>query len=292
MKRPIWITAALVAIAYPLEGLILLEPDEAAVVSRFGEVNRTLQSGLHFRLPWPIESHATVAHTELRSLPLNSQRLLTSDSSLIDLTLSIQYTISDPVQFILGSEDPESQVAKIVRSASTRATAATDIDTMIDNRGLLQDRIRRLSQADLSHLSLGVRIETVDVQDLIPPPAVTEAFNDVSSAKSDRETTELAAQSYARKKAPEARGRKEEIIQEALSWQAESLAQVSKEIAHFNKLHNQYQANPEAVHWLLLNESRSKIGSQARIIQTRAGSSIVLPTDYLQHAEEDAETSP
>ena len=69
MKRPIWITAALLAVAYPLEGLVLLEPDEAAVVSRFGEVNRTLQSGLHFRLPWPIESHATVAQTELRSLP-------------------------------------------------------------------------------------------------------------------------------------------------------------------------------------------------------------------------------
>ena len=162
---------------------------------------------------------------------------------------------------------------------------------MIDNRGLLQDRIRRLSQADLSHLSLGVRIETVDVQDLIPPPAVTEAFNDVSSAKSDRETTELAAQSYARKKAPEARGRKEEIIQEALSWQAERLAQVSRN-RPLQQIANQYQANPEAVHWLLLNESRSKIGSQARIIQTRAGSSIVLPTDYLPHAEEDAETSP
>ena len=292
MTRPIWITVAVLAVAYPLEGLVLLEPDEAAVVSRFGEVNRTLQSGLHFRLPWPIESHTTVAHTELRSLPLNSQRLLTSDSSLIDLTLSVQYTVSDPVQFILGSEDPEGQVAQIVRSASTRATAATDIDTMIDNRGLLQDRIRRLSQEDLSRLGLGVRIETVDVQDLIPPPAVTEAFNDVSSAKSDRETTELAAQSYARKKAPEARGRKEEIIQEALSWQAERLAHVSQEIAHFNKLHSQYLIDPDAVRWLLLNETRGNIGSQARIIQTRAGSSVVLPTDYNQEIDSDSDPNP
>ena len=245
MKKRIGWSAAgmIIALGIPAEGLILLEPDEVAIVYQFGEINRQLQSGLHFRLPRPIESHTTVAHTEVRTLPIDSQHLLTSDASLIDLTLSVQYTISDPVAFILGSIDPTNTVAQVVRGASAQAAATTDIDTMIDNRGVLQDRIRTLSQADLDMLETGIRVETIDVQDLSPPPPVLDAFNDVSSAKSDRETTILAAHSYARQRGPESRGQASEIINEAESWRAEYLSEVEQSISRFVQLQSQHDKN-------------------------------------------------
>ena len=274
MTRKRWTLVGLVGLLLPLEGVVLLEPDEVAVVFRFGQIDRTLQSGLHFRLPWPIESHTTVAHTELRTLDLESQRLLTRDSSLIDLSLSVQYTVSDPEQFILGSEDPALQVSRVVESASTQAAAATDIDTMIDNRGLLQDKIRRISQNDLD--DLGVRIETIDVQDLVPPPAVVDAFNDVSSAKSDRETTELAAQSYARQTLPEARGRADEITKEAESWSADLESRVLQQIAHFENLQTQHAASPEAMELILRTQTQENIGERAQVIQAAPGTSVVL----------------
>jgi len=278
MKRLRWTLVGLLAMVFPLEGLVLLEAEEVAIVYRFGKIDRTLQSGLHFRLPWPIESHTTVAHTELRTLPLESQRLLTSDSSLIDVSLSVQYTVSDPVRFVLGSEDPAAQVAQVVQAASTRAGASTSIDTMIDNRGLLQDRIRSLSQRDLDALEIGIHIETIDVQDLVPPPAVVDAFNDVSSAKADRETTELAARSYARETAPEARGRADEIRKEAESWSAERDSEVDQEIALFQQLHHQYTDSPDAIRLLLQTEAQASFGEKAKVIYAGSGASVLLPT--------------
>ena len=270
-----------------LEGLVVLAPDEVGVVYRFGKIDRQLQSGLHFRMPWPIESHITVAHTELRTLPIESQRLLTGDSSLIDLTLSVQYTVSNPVDFILGSTDPAATVSQVVQSASTRAAAATDIDTMIDNRGVLQDQIRILSQADLDGLKTGIRIETIDVRDLVPPPAVVDAFNDVSSSKSDRETTELAAQAYARKRGPEARGRASEIQNQAESWRAERLSQVDQEISRFEKLQAQHEVAPEGTELLLRTKAQADIGERARVLQAVPGTSLVLSLEEARAQSED-----
>ena len=279
MKRATWILLSLVGIVLPLEGMVTLDPDEVAIVYRFGKIARQLQSGLHFRLPWPIESHDIVAQTELRTLPLESQRLLTGDSSLIDLTLSVQYTVSDPIAFILGSSDPAAQVAQVVQAASSRAAAGTDVDTMIDNRGLLQDRIRALSQTDLDAQGAGIRIETIDVQDLVPPAAVVDAFNDVSSAKSDRETTMIAAEAYARKTAPESRGRAEEILREADSWAAERQSRADQDVARFSQLLEQHRESPEAMRLLLENELQATVGERARIIHASPGTSLILGTD-------------
>jgi membrane protease subunit HflK len=259
--------------------MVTLDPDEVAIVYRFGTIDRLLQSGLHFRLPWPIESHDIVAQTELRTLPLESQRLLTGDSSLIDLTLSVQYTVSDPIAFILGSSDPANQVAQVVQAASSRAAAATDIDTMIDNRGLLQDRIRALAQTDLDTQAAGIRIETIDVQDLVPPAAVVDAFNDVSSAKSDRETTMIAAEAYSRKTAPEARGRAEEILREAESWVANRQSKADQDVARFTLLLEQYRESPEAIRLLMNSEIQASIGERARIIHASPGTSLIIGTD-------------
>ncbi len=263
----------LALLAWAASGLFTVESGEVAVIWRFGAPERTATAGLGLRLPWPLETHSTVALSESRRVEPGSTRMLTGDTNLVDLDLVVQYSVSDPVQWLTATADPERITADVVVAAATAAVRSTDVDSLLTTgRAALQQRLAADAQARLDRLGAGVRVEAVEVRELAPPPAVLDAFNDVSSARGDRETLALAAEAYVSSVLPEARGQGARVREAARADAARRVRGAQGELSRFRAVEIAHRQSPGATTARLRADTLRRIGAQATVRSVPPGS--------------------
>jgi membrane protease subunit HflK len=277
LGRVAGIGASIAGVALLGSSILVVDPAEVAIVHRFGAVDRTLGAGLGFRIPL-IESAERIRVTEVRRVELPRRRLLTEDTNLVDLALVVQYSVSDPVLFALVHEDPERVVAAEVDSAANAQVAEVGVDALLTTgRTALQQAVMDAAQNALDAQAVGVRLVAIDVGSLSPPDAVVNAFNDVSSARGDQETTRLAADAYASKVLPDVRGRAAQLEQGALSSAAQLAARADGDIARFNALLPAWRTDRSAVAIELREEMWSHVGEKATLHVVPPSTELRLP---------------
>lgn len=258
------------------DGLMVIDSGEEAVIYRLGAVSRTATAGLALRAPRPFESDERVAVAEARRVETGERRLLTGDTNLVDLDLVVQYSISDAVAYSLGATEPEALVASAVTAAAAELVSTMEVDTlMTTGRAALQRALRERAQRDLS--SYGLLLADVDVRELAPPPAVVEAFNDVSSARGDKETLALSADAYVSQVIPDARGAAAQAVEQARARASAIVAEAQGEVARFRALRAAYAAAPEALRAQLRAETLEAIGAEITAVGAGPGSEVRLP---------------
>lgn len=263
-------------LAWLASGLFVVDPGQAAVVFRFGAVAREAGPGVHLRAPWPVESHVAVVVGEVRREPTRRLRMLTGDTNLVDLELVAQYTVQDPEALLLATQAPESLVVAAVASVATHAVARLDVDTLLTiGRNQLQVDVKREAQALLDDLGAGVRLDAVEVAHLSPPPSVVDAFNDVSSARGDRDTLALAAEAYASDLLPQTRGEQAERVEAARTDAAQRRSGADADAARFRAVLAQARLARAATWARLHKETWERI--EADIVHAPADGGIIWP---------------
>ena len=269
---------ALAALVWVMTGLMVVEPDEVAVITRFGAVDRTAQAGLGLRAPWPIEADERVFVTQSRQAAPGARRLLTGDTNLVDLELAVQYVVGDPVAWVTGLQDPDAAVAAEALAAATELIATLEVDVLLTTgRAALEQGIQRRAQLQLDAFEAGVRLTSIEVRELAPPPAVVDAFNDVSSARGDRETLALSADAYASQVVPDARGQASRTLEEAQGAATVRTQQAQADVARFVALAAVETAAPAATRLELQQRALEQIGPRVEVVVAHPGTEVVLP---------------
>jgi membrane protease subunit HflK len=207
-----------------------------------------------------------------------ARRMLCGDSNLLELALSVQYTVSDPIAFAIHSAEPESHLAAAVTAAATTRIGSMDVDTLLTTaRAAVEQGVKDDAQAEIDRLGLGVRIEAVEARQLAPPDAVVDAFNDVSSARGDKETVVLAAESYASKRVPDVRGESAKRLEEASAEASGRVSEAEGRAGRFIALRPAYDSSPAATRAGLLKELWAGRGKDVRVLVASPESRIVIP---------------
>lgn len=273
MRRALGAGAAVLAAALAGSSIMVIDSDEVAVVLRLGAWQRTVSSGLAFRLPWPLETDERVQVTEARQAEPGRQVLLTGDTNLVEVDIVAQYTVADPVAFLLATDDPEAVVAATVGAQLAAAVSAMEVDALLTTgRATLEQQVQQAAQRPLD--AVGVRLDAVELRALEPPSPVVAAFNDVNSARGDRDTMVLSAQSYASQHLPEVRGEAAQLREQARTLAAERVAQARADVARFEALRPAWQQAPDAVRRTLIEETAAEVSPTVRVT---AQGEIVLP---------------
>ena len=286
---------ALAALAYlGWASTWIVRQNERGVQLRMGRVVQQLAAGIHFTLPWPLESVRSLATTEVRTMPVGfllvdrekglgprdeEVQWLTGDTNIVELQATVTYTISDPAQYLFGvSEMPDGRSrAFLIRKASeavlTRLIGAMPIDLILSvGKVELQHSALSEVQTELDTFGLGVHLTSFNIVEVAPPMSVVAAFNDVASAKANRERVITEAHGDAKRSMPRARAKANETLQAARIYATEVTGKARGAASSFAKLAAEAQARPELTRKRLWLESMGRILSKVRSIVVPRGS--------------------
>lgn len=275
MRRLLGLVAVAGLLLTAWSSVMLVDADEVAVVYRLGAVSRTASAGLSLRLPAPIERDERVQVTEVRRVEPGQRILLTGDTNLVVVDLVAQYTVSDPVAFSINLIDPEAVIADALRGETAAQVSGMKVDVLLTTgRGALQQQIKAATQSRLDALAVGAALDAVELRALEPPDAVVAAFNDVSSARGDRDTMILAAQSYASRHIPDVRGQAAQLSEGARAEAADMVAEARADVKRFEGLVTEWQRAPEALRRGLVAEAAARVEAEVRMV--RSGDEVLL----------------
>lgn len=251
---------------YLLSGFYVVQPGEAAVVRRFGAVvDGNAGPGLHYRLPWPVDAVDIVAVNAIRRAETAASLMVTGDENLINVRLSVHYTVTDPARFLLNIIEPEALVQQAAESAMRQVVANEGVDALLTlDKDAIQRKAALLAQTALDTYNSGLQVVGVQLLESSPPPEVADAFRDVASAREDRNTFINEALAYQNEVIPVARGDAETAIQTANAYRSEKIAQASGEAALFASRQGAYAEAPDVTRLRLYLESVEKVLPGAR----------------------------
>jgi len=229
------------ALAYALSGVRVIGPAERGVVQRFGralEVQAT--PGVHVGLPVGIErlTRATVHRTRrvtvgsaaadriLGGVPAaEDSQFITGDRNLVEIRMSVQYVMRDPLLYLFAVADPDVAVRHVCEAALSDVLCGTGVDAVLTlQRSEVLRRVQDQAQELLDRMGVGVQLLAVTQERTAPPEAVADAFRAVTDAKADRERLLAEAEGYREDLLPRARGEAAAILEQA---QADAYAMVT-----------------------------------------------------------------
>jgi membrane protease subunit HflK len=221
----------------------------------FGQAVAQTESGLRYRLPWPVQTHRVVDVAQVRraevgfrtraggTQPVPAESLmLTGDENIVDVHLFIQYLVQDPVRFLFRARDPERALHASAEVALRAAVGENIIDyTMTEGRVEVQDRVKRDLQALLDLYDTGLLVTEARLLVVDPPREVREAFHDVVRAWEDRERLIKEAEGYREDVLPKARGEAAQRVQAAEAYRQQRLIRAQGDAARFLTVLGEYR---------------------------------------------------
>ena len=236
-------------------GVYTVGPDEVGVVQRFGKYDRTVQSGLNYHMPFPIETVKTPKVTEVKRIEVgfrtvgkNQYRtvereslMLTGDENIVDAELIVQYKIKEPLKYLFNYAGPELTMREASEASLRTVVGRHNIDeALTSGKLMIQVETKELLQSILDKYKTGVQVVAVQLQDVSPPKQVIDAFKDVASAKEDKNRMINEAEGYRNDVIPKARGEAQAMIREAEGFRESRIARAEGDVAKFKAILKEY----------------------------------------------------
>ena len=200
-KRGLFLLILVAIFLWSLSGLYRVNADEQGVVLRFGKFVSQTSPGLHYHLPWPIETVKTPKVTIVNRIDIgmrgstssnfgNTSRamrdvpeeslMLTGDENIVDIDFSVFWVISDAAAFLFRIQFPERTIKAVAESAMREVVGNSEIQPILTGaRQRTEEDVRTLMQSTLDSYGAGIQIREGKMQKVDPPSAVIDAFRDV-----------------------------------------------------------------------------------------------------------------
>lgn len=281
----------------PGSGWYVVDANEAGVVLRFGEYQRTSSPGLKLKLPYPIETvelpEVTDTQTEELGTPQRGILMLTRDENIVDLGFSVQWRVNpEAVQdYLFNVREVQSTIRAVSESAMREVVGTTDLEPIItQGRVEVSIRARDLIQDTIDEYEAGVQILNVNLQRAQAPEEVIDAFRDVDAAAQDAERARLNATAYANQVIPQARGEAAQLVQSAEAYRDSVIAEAQGQADRFNAIYDEYRQAPEVTRRRMFLETMEQVlgRSELIILDEQGGAIPYLPLDQLGRSRSNA----
>lgn len=241
-----------------ISGFYQVQPSEQGVVLRLGKYIDTTDAGLHYHLPYPIDSVYIVDISKERSLnlgvaendrtvrnslnALTESHMLTGDENIVDINLTVVWNIKDAQDYLFKTRTPESTVRVAAQSVLREIIGQSKMEDIITgDRNKIENDTKKELQGLLDSFETGVNIVRVKLQKADPPKQVVDAFNEVQRAKTDAERFKNEAEAYANEVLPKAEGEAIKRTQEAEAYKQAAISKAQGEAKRFSSVYEAYK---------------------------------------------------
>ena len=296
---------------------VRINPDERAVVLRFGKFDRELSNGINFRWPYPVEEVTVIPFTRQNRIevgfstatsgPYGSLRnpnkpeeslMLTGDENIVDVNFAVFWNVKDASAYLFNVRNPgtnpdaNANVKAVSESSMREVIGQNDIQPILTkSRQEIEESVKALIQRTLDSYNAGIQITQVNLQKVDPPSGgdVIAAFRDVQAARADQDRARNEAETYANRVIPEARGKAQQILQDAQGYREQAVAEAKGRTQRFLKVYEEYQKAPDVTRRRMYIETMERVlgGMDKIILDEKSNASSVipyLPLGDLQHS--------
>jgi len=264
-----------ILVLWILSGIFLVQPDQQAVVTRYGAVTEPrVLPGIHYALPWPIDSVTKLKVQQLQRLviggdlpdsvlgrtnPLAAQ-FITGDQNIINMRVVVQYYVGIPADYLFGTQDVSKAIGAAVEAELARRLAHRGVDAVLTTEKVaIQDETRAAAQKRVEDYRAGVILASVNIENVTPPAEAADAFRDVTNARADTTRIVSEAQGYANDLIPRARGEAEQLRNSAEAYKLSKVNQASGDASRFDQIAAEYAKASEVTGHRLYIETMEQI---------------------------------
>ncbi len=276
-----------------------VDDKQQAVVTTFGKVTDVTDAGVHFMLPFGIQRVKKVDVNVYQKIELGyssdgsgysvDQRestMITGDYNIVNVDFFVEYKISDPVQYLYSSNNPELILRNLIQSQVRNVVGSSTVDAVLtDGKENIQMQVKELVSQILEEYDIGLTLVDVKIQDAEPPTVeVVEAFKSVETAKQQAETVINDAKAYQNAQLPQAQARADKLIKNAEYLRQKRINEATQRVAMFQAMYAEYALNPAITRSRMYYETISEVLPGVKLfINTGEGSNIqsLLPLESL-----------
>lgn len=276
-----------------------VDDKQQAVVTTFGKVTGVTDAGVHFRLPLGIQQVEKVDVNVYQKIELgystkkngydvdgSESTMITGDYNIVNVDFFIEYKISDPVQYLYSSNQPELILRNLIQSQVRNVVGSSTVDAVLtDGKESIQMQVRDLVTEILADYKIGLSLVDVKIQDAEPPTTeVVEAFKAVETAKQKAETVINDAKAYQNAQLPKAQAQADQLVQNAEYLKQKRINEAAEQVAMFNARYAEYARDPQITRSRMYYEAISNILPGVKLyINTGSGSNMqmLLPLESL-----------
>jgi membrane protease subunit HflK len=281
----IGLIAGALAVLWLASGIYIVDPAERGVELRFGAYAQVTEPGPHWHIPFPIEEVVEVNVDQLSSFRHKAQ-MLTRDENIVDIELTVQSRIQDPVDYLFQDQTPEKTMRDATETIVREIIGRSDLDFILtEGRGRvaadIQLGVQRLIDQDYR---TGMQITSVNMQPAKPPEQVKGAFDDAIKAREDKERLENKAEAYSNQILPQARGEAARAIADGKGYKARVIAEAEGDVSRFLAILTEYEKAPEVTRErLYLDAVEDVLANTSKVmVDVKGGNSLMyLPLDKI-----------
>lgn len=281
LGRVIGLAVAGLVILYGLLTSFYTVPAESqAVVLRFGKPIKTVDPGLHFKIPFGVDqrlvvevrrqlkqefgfatSGATNPWQSSDSFEQDAEKsMVTGDLNAALVEWVVQYRIDDPQQYLFEVREPDSTLRHLSESVMREVVGDRTVDEVITvGRQEIESLAASKLQEAARSYTMGLIIDQVQLKNVNPPQRVQGSFNEVNQAQQERERAINIANGEYNKEVPRARGEADRMLRAAEGYAMKRVNEAEGDVAAFEALLTEYTRAPAITRQRLYLETMSQI---------------------------------
>ncbi|MBP5438469.1 MAG: SPFH/Band 7/PHB domain protein [Treponema sp.] len=246
------IAAAFVIMLLIITNIRIVPQSQAYVIERLGTYASTWQTGLHVKTPL-IDKMANHVSLKEKVLDFPPQPVITKDNVTMKIDTVVYMQITDPKLYTYGVENPLLAIENLTATTLRNIIGELDLDATLTSRDVINTKMRSI--LDEATDPWGIKVNRVEVKNIVPPEAIREAMEKQMRAERERREKILIAEGQKQSEILVAEGKKQSMILQAeaekestiLRAQAEKEAQVQRAQGEAEAIREVQQATAEGL---------------------------------------------
>ena len=238
----VFLVILIILVIYVIVSCVRIVPQaQAYVIERLGAYNGTWSVGLHFKIPF-IDRVARKVLLKEQVVDFAPQPVITKDNVTMQIDTVIFFQITDPKLFAYGVESPIMAIENLTATTLRNIIGEMELDETLTSREVINAKMS--SALDIATDPWGIKVNRVELKNIMPPAAIQEAMEKQMKAERERRESILIAEGEKKSTILVAEGKKESAILDA---EAEKTAAILRAEAEKEKMIKEAEGQAEAI---------------------------------------------